>query len=166
MTFLAADVNELALSIFGLVLAITLGVTYVASKRVSSATDFWAAGRGLTGPQNGFAIAGGTNPAFGQAVAGTGDFNGDGFADIAVGLPSGVGASYLIFGHEAQAGALVFAVVAERGPVQAQVLRGIGLDEAEVVGKASLQQRPQQGTYGGHMVSSGSIAAGSGASTP
>jgi cation/acetate symporter len=33
-------------------------VTYVASKRVSSATDFWAAGRGLTGVQNGFAIAG------------------------------------------------------------------------------------------------------------
>ncbi len=29
-----------------------------ASKRVTSATDFWAAGRGLTGVQNGFAIAG------------------------------------------------------------------------------------------------------------
>jgi cation/acetate symporter len=58
MTFLAANVNELALSIFGVVLAITLGVTYIASKRVSTATDFWAAGRGLTGVQNGFAIAG------------------------------------------------------------------------------------------------------------
>ena len=33
-------------------------VTYFASKRVSTATDFWAAGRSLTGPQNGFAIAG------------------------------------------------------------------------------------------------------------
>ena len=53
-----ANVNELALSIFGVVVAITLYVTYVASKRVSSATDFWSAGRGLTGPQNGFAIAG------------------------------------------------------------------------------------------------------------
>jgi cation/acetate symporter len=58
MTFIAADVNELALSIFGVVVALTLFVTYLASKRVSNATDFWAAGRGLTGVQNGFAIAG------------------------------------------------------------------------------------------------------------
>jgi cation/acetate symporter len=58
MTFIAADVNELALSIFGVVVAVTLFVTYLASKRVASATDFWAAGRGLTGVQNGFAIAG------------------------------------------------------------------------------------------------------------
>ncbi len=58
MTFIAADVNELALSIFGVVVALTLFVTYLASKRVTSATDFWAAGRGLTGVQNGFAIAG------------------------------------------------------------------------------------------------------------
>jgi cation/acetate symporter len=53
-----AEVNGLALGIFGVVVAITLGVTYIASKRVSGATDFWAAGRGLTGAQNGFAIAG------------------------------------------------------------------------------------------------------------
>ena len=58
MTLIAADVNELALSIFGVVVAITLIVTYFASKRVENATDFWAAGRGLTGVQNGFAIAG------------------------------------------------------------------------------------------------------------
>jgi cation/acetate symporter len=58
MTFFAADVNELALGIFAIVVAITLIVTYFASKRVSNATDFWAAGRGLTGVQNGFAIAG------------------------------------------------------------------------------------------------------------
>jgi cation/acetate symporter len=58
MTFFAADVNELALGIFAIVVAITLGVTYWASKRVATATDFWAAGRGLTGVQNGFAIAG------------------------------------------------------------------------------------------------------------
>ena len=58
MTLIAADVNELALSIFGVVVAATLFVTYLASKRVASATDFWAAGRGLTGVQNGFAIAG------------------------------------------------------------------------------------------------------------
>jgi cation/acetate symporter len=53
-----AEVNELALAVFGVVVAITLVVTYIASKRVSGATDFWAAGRGLTGIQNGFAIAG------------------------------------------------------------------------------------------------------------
>jgi cation/acetate symporter len=58
MTFIAADINELALSIFGVVVALTLFVTYLASKRVTNATDFWAAGRGLTGVQNGFAIAG------------------------------------------------------------------------------------------------------------
>ncbi len=58
MTLFAADLNELALGIFGVVVAITLFVTYLASKRMSSATDFWAAGRGITGVQNGFAIAG------------------------------------------------------------------------------------------------------------
>jgi cation/acetate symporter len=50
--------NELALAIFALVLAITLGITYWASKRTSTATEFWAAGRGISGGQNGFAIAG------------------------------------------------------------------------------------------------------------
>jgi cation/acetate symporter len=58
MTWFAADVNELALGIFAIVVGVTLFVTYLASKRVSNATDFWAAGRGLTGIQNGFAIAG------------------------------------------------------------------------------------------------------------
>jgi cation/acetate symporter len=53
-----ASVNETALATFAVVVGITLGITYWASKRVSTATDFWAAGRGLTGPQNGFAIAG------------------------------------------------------------------------------------------------------------
>jgi len=55
---LAADVNELALAIFAIVVAITLGITYWASKRTRSATEFWAAGRGISGVQNGFAIAG------------------------------------------------------------------------------------------------------------
>src|SRR5215216_2340604 len=57
MTYFAS-VNETALAVFAVVVGITLVVTYYASKRVSTATDFWAAGRGLTGPQNGFAIAG------------------------------------------------------------------------------------------------------------
>jgi cation/acetate symporter len=53
-----AAVNETALIVFAIVVGVTMVITYVASKRVTSATDFWAAGRGLTGPQNGFAIAG------------------------------------------------------------------------------------------------------------
>jgi cation/acetate symporter len=59
MTFpIAADLNETALSIFAIVVAITLVVTYFASKRMTGAVQFYAAGRGITGPQNGFAIAG------------------------------------------------------------------------------------------------------------
>ena len=53
-----ASVNGTALAVFAFVVGVTMVVTYFASKRVSTATDFWAAGRGLTGPQNGFAIAG------------------------------------------------------------------------------------------------------------
>ncbi len=57
MTWVAA-VNETALVVFALVVGVTMVVSYFASKRVATATDFWSAGRGLTGPQNGFAIAG------------------------------------------------------------------------------------------------------------
>ena len=55
---LAADVRTLPLVIFGIVLAITLAITYWASRRTRTATDFWAAGRGISPLQNGFAIAG------------------------------------------------------------------------------------------------------------
>jgi cation/acetate symporter len=55
---IAASVRTLPLVIFALVLAITLGITYWASNRTKTATDFWAAGRGISPPQNGFAIAG------------------------------------------------------------------------------------------------------------
>jgi cation/acetate symporter len=57
MSTLAA-VNIEAVAIFGVVVAVTLGITYWASKRMTSATQFWAAGRNITGAQNGFAIAG------------------------------------------------------------------------------------------------------------
>src|SRR5918999_2125070 len=57
MTLLAA-VNVEALSIFAVVVAVTLAITYWASKRTKGATMFWAAGRGITSVQNGFAIAG------------------------------------------------------------------------------------------------------------
>jgi cation/acetate symporter len=53
-----AEVNVEAVAIFAVIVAITLGITYWASKRASDATVFWAAGRGITGAQNGFAIAG------------------------------------------------------------------------------------------------------------
>ncbi len=61
MTVLAAagdGVNTLALAVFAVVLAVTLAVTYWASKRTSTATEFLAAGRGISGVQNGFAVAG------------------------------------------------------------------------------------------------------------
>jgi cation/acetate symporter len=58
MTIFAADVNSTALTVFAIVVAITLGITYWASRRTTNATQFWAAGRGITGAQNGFAIAG------------------------------------------------------------------------------------------------------------
>jgi cation/acetate symporter len=58
MIVFAADLKVLPLAVFGIVLAVTLGVTYWAAKRTSSASDFYAAGRGITGFQNGWAIAG------------------------------------------------------------------------------------------------------------
>src|ERR1041384_8507465 len=57
MTVLAA-VNVEALVIFGIVLSITLGITWWASKRASSAVGFYAAGRQIPGVQNGLAISG------------------------------------------------------------------------------------------------------------
>jgi cation/acetate symporter len=53
-----SGINVEAVVIFGFVVGITLLITYWASKRTKDATTFWAAGRGITGPQNGFAIAG------------------------------------------------------------------------------------------------------------
>src|SRR4051794_16229063 len=55
---IAADVNQTALVIFAIVVAITLGITYWASRRVTGAVQFYAAGRSITSAQNGFAIAG------------------------------------------------------------------------------------------------------------
>src|SRR5215213_6516542 len=53
-----ADVNTTAIVVFAIVLAITLGITFWASKRASSAVGFYAAGRGISGLQNGLAISG------------------------------------------------------------------------------------------------------------
>jgi len=53
-----ADVNSEALVIFAIVLSITLGITYWASKRAQGTVGFYAAGRQITAPQNGLAISG------------------------------------------------------------------------------------------------------------
>jgi cation/acetate symporter len=57
MTLVAA-INVEAVVIFAIVLSVTLGITYWASKRASSAVGFYAAGRQITGVQNGLAISG------------------------------------------------------------------------------------------------------------
>src|SRR5688572_25925725 len=57
MTTFAA-VNVEAVVIFSIVLSITLGITYWASQRMSGASTFYAAGRQITGFQNGLAISG------------------------------------------------------------------------------------------------------------
>ncbi|MDR2240743.1 MAG: cation acetate symporter [Zoogloeaceae bacterium] len=44
--------------VFGVIIAMTLFVTYIAARRVRSASDFYTAGGGVTGMQNGWAIAG------------------------------------------------------------------------------------------------------------
>ncbi len=51
-------INWHAIVMFVIFVAITLGITYWAAKRTKTATDFYAAGRGITGLQNGLAIAG------------------------------------------------------------------------------------------------------------
>jgi len=58
MIVIAADVNVEALVIFAIVLSITLVVTYWASQRMTGASVFWAAGRSISGLQNGLAISG------------------------------------------------------------------------------------------------------------
>jgi cation/acetate symporter len=58
MTFVLASINVEAVVIFAIVLAITLGITYWASQRARSAVGFYAAGRQITGTQNGLAISG------------------------------------------------------------------------------------------------------------
>src|SRR4051812_27905186 len=55
---MASGVNELALLVFAGFIAVSLGVTYWAARRTRTASDFLAAGRGITAAQNGFAIAG------------------------------------------------------------------------------------------------------------
>ena len=50
--------NIFGIALFVVIIAITMYATYIASKRTSGTGDFYAAGRSLTGFQNGLAIAG------------------------------------------------------------------------------------------------------------
>ena len=54
----ASTVDWTAVSIFAVFVLLTLGITYWAAKRTRTAKDFYAAGGGITGFQNGLAIAG------------------------------------------------------------------------------------------------------------
>ncbi len=58
MTPVLAAVNVEALAIFAVVLGLTLAITYWASKKMTGADSFFAAGRSITGFQNGLAISG------------------------------------------------------------------------------------------------------------
>ncbi|SNZ08884.1 cation/acetate symporter [Persephonella hydrogeniphila] len=50
--------NPVAIAFFLLFIALTLGITYWAAKRSRTATEFYAAGRSISGFQNGLALAG------------------------------------------------------------------------------------------------------------
>jgi len=52
------DLNVSAVVMFLLFVALTLGITYWAAKRTRTAKDFYTAGGGITGLQNGLALAG------------------------------------------------------------------------------------------------------------
>jgi cation/acetate symporter len=58
MTEVAQPTNWVAIGMFTLFVAATLGITRWAAARTRSRADFYAAGRGITGLQNGLAIAG------------------------------------------------------------------------------------------------------------
>ncbi|NJP66486.1 cation acetate symporter [Streptomyces spiramenti] len=54
----SAQSRVITILLFSVLIATTLGVTIWASRQIKSATDFHSGGRGFTGIQNGFAIAG------------------------------------------------------------------------------------------------------------
>ncbi len=54
----AAEWRWLTFLVFGAIIAVTLLVTWLAARRVHSARDFYVAGCGISGLQNGWAIAG------------------------------------------------------------------------------------------------------------
>src|SRR5438552_3141509 len=69
------------LVMFGIIVLITLGITFWASRRNRTTTEFYAAGRQISGAQNGIAVAGDyMSAASFLGIAGLIAFNGyDGF---------------------------------------------------------------------------------------
>jgi cation/acetate symporter len=57
-TSAAGEYRWVTFAVFAAVIALTMYITYVAAKRVKSASDFYTAGGGISGLQNGWAIAG------------------------------------------------------------------------------------------------------------
>ena len=54
----SSEYQWLTFTVFAAIIGLTMFVTYIASKRVKSASDFYTAGGGISGLQNGWAIAG------------------------------------------------------------------------------------------------------------
>jgi cation/acetate symporter len=54
----SGDYKWLTFAVFAAIIGFTMYITYLAAKRVKSASDFYTAGGGVTGLQNGWAIAG------------------------------------------------------------------------------------------------------------
>ena len=54
----AGQYRWVTFTVFAIVILVTMYITYLASKRVKSASDFYTAGGGISGLQNGWAIAG------------------------------------------------------------------------------------------------------------
>jgi cation/acetate symporter len=54
----APEYRWLTFAVFASIIGLTMYVTYLAAKRVKTASDFYTAGGGITGLQNGWAIAG------------------------------------------------------------------------------------------------------------
>ncbi|MEO5374035.1 MAG: sodium/solute symporter [Alphaproteobacteria bacterium] len=55
---MGAETNSIAIVFFFLFIALTLGITYWAAKKTKTASEYFAAGRSITGFQNGLALAG------------------------------------------------------------------------------------------------------------
>jgi cation/acetate symporter len=54
----ADEFKWMTFAVFGVIIAITMGITYWAAKHTHTTSEFYAAGRTVTGLQNGWAIAG------------------------------------------------------------------------------------------------------------
>ena len=57
-TVVNPDYAWLSFGVFGVIIAVTMAVTWIAAKKTRTASDFYTAGGGISGLQNGWAIAG------------------------------------------------------------------------------------------------------------